>query len=894
MEKPRFLLRRNAWADDDGEPAPPAAVPAGAPPCRYCTRLRFFLAGALLAAALVMLHASAQGPTTGASGVNPAFATAPTTSPTSAASAAALAHPVPPRLEPQVQTLQPPPPPPAPAASLALVYQTVPLPNGLLGQPYKPRNLVRGGRGPFRFTLDGSLPPGLTLDAEGRLAGTPTATGSHRFELTVTDAANPLIMDRAPYVLRVLEPAEPAPAAKPAKGKPAGRPLTSLTESQAGLTVPADPPLPMTYVLTAAKLAEVVKNAETAAGENQAEPARQTASAGAAPAAWSTKSALMGPTVEQLHEMLQPLQDVEHPTRAVFQDSLRARQCDYFLRHVNAVALEEHRDLLDRCPRSSDLSAKDSSAAQRLGMAASAAVNAANVANAATLAADKKLQAALASGRLPLDVFLETLMPADLREQLTDLAGVTHPIDEARQLQLAPTDGCGCALPDISSDVIAFMPYWLPGADKAPLQVRFDKFTRLQFMGAILRNNGQLLKPIGWDSSGGGFARQVDRHAVNLDLVLYRRDFSVLSQLSRSALDGVLESMAGEVQGMLDQRHGDVQGALDSLLPRRWREATYVYDGLTVFFDPSDEEARSEGFGHFYMSFVLRLVKLMEAQPQRRFHLNLVVPQHLLGDPATAFRFNNLMHLMKSAEKRRSSNGDLDSKDRSAAAATYKSKPDYVGQGDISMRFLAPLGVGSDTAKMQLRARTDFNEELMGEDRMALLGSLVPVLLHAGGPPARLVPDAADALDRDLVYIGWSFGGIAFWPLPVASRGVGADVLDGLDKRFWSYLDQDTAFCKLVCPMRLPFRVALEFLLLATGAALLAYGWNCRVRRLGKLYLTVLWGAGIATLAVTFAVFTCDPSLNALRQGNVPLLVLIVLLVIGGLVLTFRRPVADP
>jgi len=237
---------------------------------------------------------------------------------------------------------------------------------------------------------------------------------------------------------------------------------------------------------------------------------------------------------------------------------------------------------------------------------------------------------------------------------------------------------------------------------------------------------------------------------------------------------------------------------------------------------------------------------------------------------------------------------DVDPKDRSAAAATYKSKADYVGRGDISVRFLAPLGVGSDTGKMQLRSRTDFNDELVGEDRMALLGSLVPVLLHAGGPPAPLAPQAADALDRDLVYIGWSFGGIAFWPLPVASHGAGASVLAGLDERFWSYLDQDTAFCKFVCPQRLPFRLALQALLLATGVALLAYGWTCRVRRLGRLYLMGLWGAGIATLAVAAAVFSCDPSLNALRTGNVPLLVLIVLLVAGGLVLTFRRPVADP
>lgn len=878
MQTPRLLRRRNDWTpEDDAAPPPTPTLAAAAAPCRHCARLRIFLAGVLLAAGLVLLHAAAQGPSASAS-----------------AAPAAVSQPVPPRPEPQTTLLQPAPlqPTPTPSApaaatTLQLVYQTVPLPNGLLGQPYKPRNLVRGGRGPYSFTLDSTLPPGLALDAAGRLSGTPTATGTYRFQLSVTDSADPPRIDQAPYVLRILEPAEPASTAKPAKGKPAGRPLTSLTEEQASHTVPADPPLPMTYVLTAATLAEVFKNAEASAAETQAEPARQVAGSGEAPAAWSARTVVMGPTLDQLREMLQPLQDVEHPTRAVFQDSLRARQCDYFLRHVNAVALEERRDLLARCPRRNDLANKDTRPPQPGQPALPAAAQSAPT--------DKKLQAALASGRLPLATFLDMLMPAEVLEELTELAGVSHPIAGARPLQLVPTDGCGCLLPDNSSDVFAFMPYWMPGADKAPLQVPLDKFTRLQYMGLVLRNNGELLRPAGWNSAGGGFARQVHRHGGNLDVVLYRREFSVLSQLSGPALEAVLDTLASQVQITLDERHGDLQGALEPLLLPGWREAAYVYNGVTVFFDPSDDEARSEGFERFYMRLALRLVALMEKQPQRHFHLNLVVPQHLLGEPMTAFRFKNLMHIMKTAEKRRAVNGgDLDPKDRSAAAATYKSKADYVGRGDISVRFLAPLGVGSDTGKMQLRSRTDFNDELVGEDRMALLGSLVPVLLHAGGPPTPLAPQAADALDRDLVYIGWSFGGVGFWPLPVGSRGAGASVLAGLDERFWSYLDQDTAFCKFVCPQRLPFRLALQALLLATGVALLAYGWTCRVRRLGQLYLMGLWGAGIATLAVAAAVFTCDPSLNALRTGNVPLLVLIVLLVAGGLVLTFRRPVADP
>ena len=225
MHTHRFLRRRNDWAADDASStSPPATPPARAQPCRHCARLRIFLAGVLLTAGFIVLHAAAQGP-------------AGTTA--APAGGVAVAHPVPPRAEPQTTTLTAAPaaqpPASAPAATLTLIYQTVPLPSGRLNQPYKPRDLVRGGNGPYRFTLDGTLPPGLTLDATGRLAGTPTASGGYRFQLTVTDASNPPHVDQAPYVLHVLDPVTPPAKAASGAGKGrGGRPIKDVTLDQAG------------------------------------------------------------------------------------------------------------------------------------------------------------------------------------------------------------------------------------------------------------------------------------------------------------------------------------------------------------------------------------------------------------------------------------------------------------------------------------------------------------------------------------------------------------------------------------------------------------------------------------------------------------------------------------
>ena len=905
---PRAWRATDEWAEGTERRSPAAE------PCRHCARLRWFVGGTLLAAGLVILHAAAQAPA-GAS----APARTASSSPSSSSSPFSSASSSPPASSPSTLYVATPRPLPErperpgtataaserPAATASaperaassparddlmwLVYQTVPLPNARLNQPYKARDVVRGGRAPYRFSVDGALPPGMFLEEDGVLAGTPTATGSFRFLLTVRDASRPPHLDQAMYLLRVVDPkpaaamplapsaSRPAAAAtRPARSRPDNT-LRSMTEDQTNLTVPRDPPLPMTYVLTAAKLEAIFKNAEASMGESLMTAANAAAGAAVeneepAPRPLAVKPPVLGPTLDQLREMLTPLQDVEHPTRAVFQDSLRARQCEYFLRHVNALALEQHKDAIRRCPRREDLAETDRP-------------------HAAPAAA--RPAATLAPGSLPVMSFLEMLMPPHLLEEITDAAGTEHPLSQARPLRLTP-DGCGCSLQDIENDVFGFLPYWMGGESDTPIPVRFDKFTRLQYMGALLRNNGEYLRPAGWDSPGGGFARRVDQHGVGLDLVLYRRDFRALMRLSDEERKTVLDTTAAQVGEMLDLRHGDLQGGLETLLPPGWREEAHVYGGLTVFFEPTDDEAADPKFEQFFLAYLHRLTETMQARAARAFHLNLVIPQHLLGDTATAFRFRNLLAIMKAAERQRGTGDDGDHKERGAAAATYKSSPDYVGTSDITVRFLAPLGTGSDVGKMRLRSRTDFNDELTGQDRMAVLGSVVPVLLYPGGKPEALAPQEQESLDRDLVYIGWSFGGVALWPLPVAGLGSGESVLTALDHRFWSFLDQDTGFCRIVCPMRMPLRLMLEALMVLVGTALLVYGWNCRVRRMGPVILMGLWAGAIATLAVAFAIFSCDPSLHELRKGNTLLVAIILVLVVGGLVVTFKPRVEPP
>jgi hypothetical protein len=62
------------------------------------------------------------------------------------------------------------------------------LPNGELGVPYAQAITAQSGVAPFTFSVSaGSLPNGLTLAPDGNLTGTPSATGTFEFTVSVAD-----------------------------------------------------------------------------------------------------------------------------------------------------------------------------------------------------------------------------------------------------------------------------------------------------------------------------------------------------------------------------------------------------------------------------------------------------------------------------------------------------------------------------------------------------------------------------------------------------------------------------------------------------------------------------------------------------------------------------------
>jgi uncharacterized protein (TIGR03437 family) len=70
-----------------------------------------------------------------------------------------------------------------------LTITTTSLPSGSAGSPYSVTLAATGGQPPYRWSVSGSLPSGMGLNATtGTLSGTPAAAGTYAFTVTVTDA----------------------------------------------------------------------------------------------------------------------------------------------------------------------------------------------------------------------------------------------------------------------------------------------------------------------------------------------------------------------------------------------------------------------------------------------------------------------------------------------------------------------------------------------------------------------------------------------------------------------------------------------------------------------------------------------------------------------------------
>ena len=85
-----------------------------------------------------------------------------------------------------------------------LAILTTSLPSGTVNSAYAATIAASGGTAPYSWSVaSGSLPPGLSLNPGGAVAGTPTATGVYSFTAGVSDSGNPVQTASMPLSLAI-------------------------------------------------------------------------------------------------------------------------------------------------------------------------------------------------------------------------------------------------------------------------------------------------------------------------------------------------------------------------------------------------------------------------------------------------------------------------------------------------------------------------------------------------------------------------------------------------------------------------------------------------------------------------------------------------------------------
>ena len=757
---------------------------------------------------------------------------------------------------------------------LQLIYRTVALPAGHVGMAYGPKRIVQGGVPPYTFAFTGKFPAGLDLGADGILSGTPTTVGNYAFQLVVRDSSAPPVTTQQPYVMRI-----------EVEKSPAQNPPVTLTREEADAIANPHPDAPVTYLLTLDALkGALAQHTGAAAADTNTEPTTGTESNGAttpnkaaaqnvntvatSPAAAVSPADAPAINVEQLQAVVAPVINVEYPSLFLFKAALESAHCAYY-----------QEALLQRPAGKSPV----------------------DVTCPPPVATAKSVKSAGKAGDVPtspaaltLREYYDQLLPDTVRDELVSAAEQYHPLNASLPANVAG-DGCGCAPRNGQDEVYGFYPFW--NATKASQPIDFSLFTRIAYMGVVLNPTGDYTTPPNWLDQSGNFASTVHRFNTRLDLVVYRQEWSWLLALSEKQIRALAEQAGRAIVGMIDTPLDGPFTLKPFWLPF-WRESAHAYDGITVFFDYPHDRTRFSAAGvekfQLFLSEYLHQVVLSMQRSRRAYNLNLVVPDDLVNEDGP-FSLHNLINYIELAEPATTRKGTAAEDDFAA----------YKGITPITVDLLVLMRQPTMEQKKLLRAAID---QLMapydGHRRVALLQSVVPVIFHTGGPQTGSAEDLhGSELDKDVTYYQWTYGGVGFWPVPIATVGDGAAVMSVLRKDFFAEASgaglqsevnaASGTLCQYVCPNRNLVRLLFELLVLMSVTLGCGYIVTCKVRRIQGVYLALLVSGALA-LTCGGLLLNCDPTLYELKQGNWLLLGLIVGLGLFIVYKSFKPRVSRP
>ena len=372
----------------------------------------------------------------------------------------------------------------------------------------------------------------------------------------------------------------------------------------------------------------------------------------------------------------------------------------------------------------------------------------------------------------------------------------------------------------------------------------------------------------GWQfESNAAFIAKAKKYRTRVDLVIYGIDWPQLTQ------DMPHAEIAGALADLVETPEIDVGAWTRFLLttfPWHWfnnySELKSLVDGITIDFEgyPTDPDAVEA-----FMELIAALdVKLREVNP--KYKINIMLPLERIG--RDIFSYANIKQMMAGNE----------------------------GASRIDS-LLVFIDEPTTDSKKVLRQKIE--DHIRGQARIDVLRKIIPVVTFSGGNPG--LKDAeidilTDQLKNDIRYSQYNFGGIGFWPVPRMNTQGSQAVYAALRELFRArhanqniFEEAVTRVCMWVCPHRGYFRIAADIIILLVVVLFIRIAASCKTRfalEQKKTYFVGILFILATLVMLVAALLYCDPYYQKMREGNLPLLAL-VLIVFASFIWQYRRHV---
>lgn len=422
------------------------------------------------------------------------------------------------------------------------------------------------------------------------------------------------------------------------------------------------------------------------------------------------------------------------------------------------------------------------------------------------------------------------------QQLILDQARKTHPFDQTKSIQWSG-ESCNCVHDNLAGEVYGFYPYWLAGGKQ---QIDFSVLTRVGYYGLGFDDKGNIPHASRWSGQDTDFIQEARTYGSKVDLVIYRNEWSSWKGLSAGEKSGAFKSLAANIAGLLQIPLTNFSSKAKPYVSLGTYPRPIRGDGVTLYFKDYPEDPASVDA---FIAFVADLSEKLGADGHNYF-VNIMFRSSDIG--SGIYEYEKLLKLINSIKG---------------------------GNGTLNSLLLVLLQEPTSDDKKLLRIKVENN--LHGEQRVKLLRNLTPVITYDG--------HAKDQLQDDVIYATDNFGGIGFWPQPVAAAGAKADnaISDTLHNYYLKVLSGDTlvtpTVCTFICPNRWAFRIAWDLFLLVLLASVAFRFVSCEWRNyFDKHFIHFIVLVVVPYVLLFMALLFCDPSWEKISKGNGILIQMIV------------------